>query len=228
VKLKNGCDASGKQGGDHEQGQAQDYNEKHQQTAQCEFDAHQVGVSVLSIARRLSNQAGLSVDPAGKGLSSRARKACVKRNALAHKQRVLTEERLEAVLETCENLLKEKRDRALLLFAWALGRRRNSEVSKAVLEKLHRGEEGGYLYTLASPKTNNNGTIRPGDVKPVVGRPLRGPGNWLKVSDISSAPLFAGSRACLVGAFSRTRSSAPTGFRGRRTEAWGDRIFGAD
>jgi len=130
------------------------------------------------------------VDAAVKALLSKTRKAYAKRNALPHKQRALTKEPLEAVLETCDDSLKGKRDRALLLFAWASGGRRRSEVSEAVFENLHRGDEGAYLYTLASSKTNHNGKIRPEDVKPVVGSAAEALDAWLKASGITSGPLF--------------------------------------
>jgi len=103
-------------------------------------------------------QSNPCVDPAVKALLSKTRKAYAKRNALPHKQRALTKEPLEAVLETCDDSLKGKRDRALLLFAWASGGRRRSEVSEAVFENLHRGDEGAYLYTLASSKTRRRTT----------------------------------------------------------------------
>ena len=80
---------------------------------------------------------------------------------LSHKQRALTREPMEAVLETCDDSLKGKRDRALLLFAWASGGRRRSEVSEAVYENLRRVDGGNFMYTLASSKTNHNGKLRP-------------------------------------------------------------------
>ncbi len=147
-------------------------------------------VSVLSMAHHVSKQPNPCVDPAVKALLSKTRKAYAKRNALPHKQRALTKEPLEAVLETCDDSLKGKRDRALLLFAWASGGRRRSEVSEAVFENLHRGDEGAWLYTLASSKTNPNGKIRPEDVKPVVGSAAVALEAWLQASGITSGPLF--------------------------------------
>ena len=57
---------------------------------------------------------------------SKTRKAYAKRNALPRKQLALTKEPLLAVLETCDDSLKGKRDRARLLFAWASGGRNSS------------------------------------------------------------------------------------------------------
>jgi len=147
-------------------------------------------VSVLSMAHHLAKQSNPCVDPAVKALLGKTRKAYAKRNALPRKQRALTKEPLETVLETCDDSLKGKRDRALLLFAWASGGRRRSEVSEAVFENLHRGDEGGFLYTLASSKTKHDGKIRPEDVKPVVGSAAVALDVWLKASGITSGPLF--------------------------------------
>ncbi|WP_353506469.1 site-specific integrase [Variovorax sp. J31P207] len=97
---------------------------------------------------------------------------------------------IESTTTPCDDSLKGKRDRALLLFAWASGGRRRSEVSEAVFENLHRGDQGAYLYTLASSKTNHNGKIRPEDVKPVVGSAAEALDAWLKASGITSGPLF--------------------------------------
>jgi integrase len=147
-------------------------------------------VSVLSMAHHLSKQPNPCVDAAVKALLSKTRKAYAKRNALPHKQRALTKEPLEAVLETCDDSLKGKRDRALLLFAWASGGRRRSEVSEAVYENLRRVDGGSFLYTLASSKTNHNGKVRPEDVKPVVGSAAEALEAWLKASGIASGPIF--------------------------------------
>ncbi|VTU44764.1 site-specific integrase [Variovorax sp. RA8] len=147
-------------------------------------------VSVLSMAHHLANQPNPCIDPTVKALLSKTRKAYAKRNATPHKQRALTKEPLEAVLETCDDSLKGKRDRALLLFAWSSGGRRRSEVSEAAFENLRRADEGGYLYTLANSKTNHSGKVKPEDVKPVVGIAAEAMEDWLKASGITSGPLF--------------------------------------
>ncbi len=115
--------------------------------------------------------------------SEQDEKSLCEAQRLPHKQRALTKEPLEAVLESCDDSLKGKRDRALLLFAWASGGRRRSEVPEAVFENLHRGDEGSYLCTRSlSSKTNHNGKIRPEDVKPVVGSAAVALEAWLKAS----------------------------------------------
>ena len=54
------------------------------------------------------------------------RRAYAKRGPSPHD--ALNKDPLQGVLTTCNESLQGKRDRALLLFAWASGRRRRSEV----------------------------------------------------------------------------------------------------
>ncbi|MBT2305101.1 site-specific integrase, partial [Variovorax paradoxus] len=73
------------------------------------------------------------------------------------------------------------RDRALLLFAWATGGRRRSEVAAATLENLQRVNAESFVYTLAHSKTNQSGDLRPEDVKPLVGSAAAAMTEWLAV-----------------------------------------------
>ena len=85
------------------------------------------------------------------------------------------------MLATGDETLRGKRDRALLLFAWATGGRRRSEVASAPLENLQRVDAKSYLYTLAHSKTNQAGAERPEDVKPLVGSAAQAMQAWLAV-----------------------------------------------
>jgi integrase len=126
-------------------------------------------------------------------LLAQTRRAYAKRGARARKQRALTEDPLQAVLATCDDTLHGQRDRALLLFAWATGGRRRSEVASATLENLQRmgGDSGrSYLYTLAHSKTNQAGVERPEDVKPLVGSAAQAMQAWLAASGIQEGALF--------------------------------------
>jgi integrase len=60
----------------------------------------------------------------------------VQRGQLSTPKQALTKDPLEAMLATCSDGLIGIRDRALLLFAWASGDRRCSEVTRAVMEQL--------------------------------------------------------------------------------------------
>ena len=126
-------------------------------------------------------------------LLAQTRRASAKRGARARKQRALTKDPLQAVLATCDDTLRGKRDRALLLFAWATGGRRRSEVASATLENLQRmgGDSAhSYLYTLAHSKTNQAGAERPEDVKPLVGSAALAMQAWLAASGIQEGALF--------------------------------------
>ena len=71
-------------------------------------------------------------------LLARTRRAHARRGAPARKP-ALTREPLQALLDTCDDSLRGLRDRALLLFAWASGGRRRSEVVRATIENTPRG-----------------------------------------------------------------------------------------
>jgi integrase len=126
-------------------------------------------IAVLSKAHQLAKAPNPCADPLVRELLAQTRRAYAKRGARPRKQRALTKDPLQAVLATCDDTLRGKRDRALLLFAWATGGRRRSEVASATLENLQRVDARSYLYTLVHSKTNQAGTQRPEDVKPLVG-----------------------------------------------------------
>jgi len=97
---------------------------------------------------------------------------------------------LQLVLATCDETLRGKRDRALLLIAWATGGRRRSEVAGATLENLRRVDAKSYVYTLTHSKTNQSGEERPEDVKPLVGSAALAMQGWLAASGIKEGALF--------------------------------------
>ncbi|CAN7741860.1 site-specific integrase [Variovorax sp. LjRoot178] len=141
-------------------------------------------IAVLSKAHQLAREPNPCADPLVRELLAQTRRAYAKRGARPRKQRALTKVPLQAVLATCDDTLRGKRDRALLLFAWATGGRRRSEVASATLENLQRvgGESArSYLYTLTHSKTNQAGAQRPEDVKPLVGSAAQAMQEWLAV-----------------------------------------------
>ena len=95
-------------------------------------------IAVLSKAHQLAKAPNPCADPLVRELLAQTRRAYAKRGARPRKQRALTKDPLQAVLATCDDTLRGKRDRALLLFAWATGGRRRSEVASATLENLQR------------------------------------------------------------------------------------------
>jgi len=147
-------------------------------------------VAVLSKAHQARELKNPCQDPLVRELLSRTRKAYARRGARPHKKAALTRDPLEALLATCDDSLRGRRDRALLLFAWASGGRRRSEVVRAELAQLRRVGPGEYLYTLGHSKTNQAGREHPDDHKPVVGRAAAALEDWLQASAITAGPIF--------------------------------------
>ncbi|VTU45459.1 site-specific tyrosine recombinase XerC (plasmid) [Variovorax sp. SRS16] len=154
-------------------------------------------MAVLSKAHQLAKEANPCADPLVRELLGKTRRAYAQRGARPAKQRALTKDPLQALLATCDETLRGKRDRALLLFAWATGGRRRSEVASATLENLRRIEARSasvsYLYTLTHSKTNQAGVERPEDVKPLVGSAALAMQAWLtelKERGIKEGALF--------------------------------------
>lgn len=121
---------------------------------------------------------------------SHLRKAYARRGMLEQKKAALTRPLLEQLLATCDDSLKGRRDRALLLFAWASGGRRRSEVAEARMEWLQQMGPGQYLYDLRLSKTNQSGAARPENFKPVVGVAGAALALWLEAANITEGAIF--------------------------------------
>ena len=119
-----------------------------------------------------------------------ARKAYARRGERAQKKAALTRAPLELLLATCDDSLIGRRDRALLLFAWASGGRRRSEVARAAMEQLHVIAPGQYLYELSHSKTNQAGRDLPENRKPIVGVAGQALQAWLAAAGIAGGAIF--------------------------------------
>ena len=122
-------------------------------------------------------------------LLAKTRRAYARRGVTPAKKEALTREPLHAMLGTCDDSLRGRRDRALLLFAWASGGRRRSEVVRATMENTQRTAEG-FLYSMAHSKTNQTGASRADDQKPIVGAAAQALEAWLAASGIRQGPIF--------------------------------------
>ena len=150
-------------------------------------------MAVLSKAHRLRELKNPCQDPAVRELLSRTRKAYAKRGALTQKKEALTKSPLQAILATCDDSLRGKRDRALLLFAWASGGRRRSEVTGADMRFLKPIPEG-FVYNLVYSKTNQAGVDLPENNKPLLGAAALALADWLQASGIGSGGIFRSVR----------------------------------
>jgi integrase len=146
-------------------------------------------VAVLSKAHQLDGRPNPCGEPRVRELLAGTRRGYAKRGDAVAQKPALTREPLEALLATCDESLVGLRDRALLLFAFASGGRRRSEVTAATLENTRR-EADGYRFTLSHSKTNQAGADRADNDKPVVGRAAAALSAWLAGSGIRSGPIF--------------------------------------
>ena len=147
-------------------------------------------IAVLSKAHQLRELKNPCQDPKVRELLAKTRRAYGKRGALPHKKDALTKDPLMAILDTCDESLKGIRDRALLLFAWASGGRRRSEVTGATMKNLHRVGPSSFTYTLAYSKSNQTAADRPENVKPLAGIAGEALQAWLTASGIVDGAIF--------------------------------------
>ena len=147
-------------------------------------------IAVLSKAHQLQQLKNPCHDPKVRELLSRTRKAYAKRGARPQKKDALTKDPLQAILATCDDSLRGKRDRALLLFAWASGGRRRSEVTSADMQFLKRVNTTDFIYTLLHSKTNQSGVEQPENAKPVLGAAGMALHEWLQISGVTVGPIF--------------------------------------
>ncbi len=150
-------------------------------------------IAVLSKAHQVRELKNPCQDPTVRELLSRTRKAYAKRGALPQKKDALTKDPLQAILATCDDSLRGKRDRALLLFAWASGGRRRSEVTGADMQFLKSIPEG-FVYNLAYSKTNQAGVDLPENNKPLLGAAAVALTAWLQASGIEAGAIFRSVR----------------------------------
>ena len=131
-------------------------------------------------------------DPRVRQLISAARRAYARRGREAVRPVAATRQVMEALLSTCGDDLIGKRDRALLLFGWASGGRRRSEIIAATFENVRRDGEG-FVYDLRRSKTNQSGRKDPKNLKPIQGAAAEALAEWMQVLlefRITHGPLF--------------------------------------
>ncbi|MFG0641948.1 site-specific integrase [Delftia sp. WSY_22] len=147
-------------------------------------------MAVLSKAHQVHGLANPCQDGAVRELMSRTRKAYARRGEGPAKKDALTRDLLEQLLQTCDDSLRGRRDRALLLFAWSSGGRRRSEVAGADMRHLRAVGPQEFIYTLAHSKTNQSGRDAPENHKPVTGRAAQALADWLRAAAIQEGPIF--------------------------------------
>lgn len=132
--------------------------------------------------------------PAVRHLMSAVRRTYARRPPDPERARPVAATRsvMQALLATCQDDLIGIRDRALLLFGFASGGRRRSEIVAATLENVRRDGEG-FLYELRHSKTNQAGLRSPDNFKPVQGAAALALEAWLHElfkARITQGPIF--------------------------------------
>ena len=147
-------------------------------------------VSVLSKAHQLQRVANPMQDAHVRELLAKARRAYARRGVTQDKKAALTIEPLQALLATCDDSLRGVRDRALLLFAWASGGRRRSEVTDATFENTRKVGPRAYSFTLLRSKTNQAGQLRPDSEKPILEEAADALEAWIRRSGLTQGAIF--------------------------------------
>lgn len=143
---------------------------------------------VLSKLHQLRRAKNPCEDSQVRNLISRAKRAAVKRGETPTKKTAATREPLEAMLATCDDSLEGIRDRALLLFAWASGGRRRSEVAAATTDQLKKVSDDLYLFRLHHSKTNQAGDASLD--KPIRGKAAEALKAWLAAAKVNEGAIF--------------------------------------
>lgn len=130
------------------------------------------------------------------------RSAYARRGQRARPKDALAAEQLRRLLATCDASPQGVRDRALLLFGFASGGRRRSEIAEADLALL-RPDAHGFTYNLAFSKTNQAGEDRPENHKPIRGEAAQALRAWLALlaaaGGIKDGPIFRRVRRSTIG-----------------------------
>lgn len=102
------------------------------------------------------------------------------------KGRAITRDVLFAILDTCRGSIIDCRDRAVILFGWASGGRRRSEISDAELKDLEVAGDN-FIYHLPKSKTDQKGK---GRTLPVNGMAAQAVKEWIQRGGISEGKIF--------------------------------------
>lgn len=144
-------------------------------------------VSALSALHKTKGMPSPVTDPLVSQILSKARKANARRGKRVNKKKAVIKRVLDQLLAQCaSDSLIDTRDRALLLFGWASGGRRRSEIADATFDRLE-ASEGSYVYHMGITKTDQEGD---GMTVPVTGRAATAMTEWLSASGVSKGHLF--------------------------------------
>lgn len=102
--------------------------------------------------------------------------------------KAITKDILIDILSTCgDEKLIDIRDKAILLFGWASGGRRRSEIAEAEYKDLESTPDGNYLYKMPKSKTDQEGR---GKLLPINGAAATALSTWIQVANLDQGNLF--------------------------------------
>ena len=181
-------------------------------------------IAVLSRVHGAKRLANPCEQPGVRHLLSRARRASVKRGERPAKKTAIARRELEALLATCDDSLEGLRDRALLLFGFASGGRRRSEIASADMASLSRIGADAFLYRLEHSKTQQAGPSSESTPdKPILDIAAEALDAWLAASAITEGAIFRRLwKNRLGGALSPAAVGAIVQRRARLAGATGD------
>jgi integrase len=140
-------------------------------------------------------------DPKVRALLAAARRAYARRGRAPSRPAAATRPVMEVLLATCGEDLIGVRDRALLLFGWASGGRRRSEITAATFENVRRDGEG-FVYELQFSKTHRTGSNDPKRFKPIQGVAATALHAWFRAllaQGVTTGKIFRGGSASRCG-----------------------------
>jgi len=154
-------------------------------------------LAVLAAAHRSRGLPSPLLDPALRQLLSDCRKTARLIGEGPNKKTAARRELLESLLATCDDSLAGVRDRALLLFGWASGGRRRSEVARAELRDVQWQTDNGErqaIFTMRESKTGDTGP------KPIKGEAADALWRWIEQAGLREGSLFRRLHGPTVGA----------------------------
>lgn len=141
-------------------------------------------LAILSWAHQEKRLTSPTEDPGVRRLMKDCRKLARELGEGPKSKAAATQEPLDAMLATCDDTLEGIRDRALLLFGWASGGRRRSEIAEAQVEDFEWLGEAQAIFSMRRSKTSDGGP------KPVVDDAAAALRVWLTRSGITTGPIF--------------------------------------
>lgn len=141
-------------------------------------------LAILSWAHHEKQLISPTEDASVRRLLTDCRKLALELGQAPRPKAAATQEALDAMLDTCDDSPEGLRDRALLLFGWASGGRRRSEIAAALVEDLEWLNDRSAVFRMRRSKTGDVGP------KPVVDEAAVALRAWLDRAQIRSGPLF--------------------------------------